>query len=181
MKKLFAILLAVTMMMAMATNAFAATVTEDNGTQNIDVNAKYNGSFTPEEKISVKVEWGAMEFTYNVNGTQTWNPDSHTYTTNKGTPKWTATGNTVKVTNHSNVAVNATFTYNKVDENVTGTFDYDNSKTADANGTIALAAGELNKPNDADYVTATLTLDGTLTSTSTTNVKVGTIIVKITK
>lgn len=182
MKKFFALTLAIVMMMAMATTAFAAeTVDKDGGKSNIEVNAKYNGSFTPEKKVSVKVEWGAMEFTYNVSGTQEWNPDSHTYTSKGGTPTWTASGNTVKVTNHSNVAVNAKFTYAETDTNVHGTFAYDNNKTVGTNDAIALTAGVENQPDDADYVTATLNLSGALTGTSTENVKVGTITVEIKK
>lgn len=185
MKKFFTITLAIVMMMAMSTTAFAAdgsSTKENGGVQEIPVNAKYNGSYTPEEKVSVEVKWGAMEFTYNVSGTQTWNPDSHTYTnTDKGTPSWTANGNTVKVTNHSNVAVKATFDYTKIDGNVQGEFAYDNGKAVDKDGAIALTAGVVEQPGAADYVTATLTLSGRLSSTSNKDAQVGTITVKISK
>ena len=91
-------------------------------------------------------------------------------------------GNTVKVTNHSNVDVKATFTYAAESGNtLTGAFTYDNSKTADSTGAVSLAKGVEGQVNAADYVTATLKLSGTPSNTMTDFTKVGTITVKITK
>lgn len=181
MKKVISLIAVIALLAAMAIPAFAdTTIGTNDGATDIGVNAKYNSSVAPSDTISVNVEWGKMEFTYNVSGTQTWNPKDHTYSSiTHG--NWTPEGNIVKLTNHSNVAISATFTYTKIDQKVNGTFAYDNSKTVDANGAISLNAGEVNQPDAADFVNATLSLTGDLSSTSTTNVKVGTITVKIAK
>lgn len=181
MKKVISLIAAIALLASMAIPAFADnTIGTDGGTADINVNAKYNSSVAPTDTISVNVEWGKMEFTYNVSGTQTWDPKDHTYTSNTSA-QWSAEGNSVKLTNHSNVAISATFTFTKIDQKVNGTFTYDNSKSVDENGAISLNAGEVNQPDAADFVSATLDLGGDLSSTSTTNVQVGTITVKIAK
>ena len=45
-----------------------------------------------------------MEFTYTVSGTKTWNPATHAYATIIQ-PAWSASGNTITVTNHSNTGL----------------------------------------------------------------------------
>lgn len=181
MKKIISLIAAIALLASMAIPAFADnTIGANGGTTDIGVNAKYNSTVAPADTISVNVEWGKMEFTYNLSGTQTWDPKDHTYTPNT-TAQWSAEGNVVKLTNHSNVAISATFIYTKIDQNVNGAFAYDNSKALDANGAISLNAGEVNQPDAADFVNATLSLSGDLSSTSTTNVQVGTVTVKIAK
>ena len=184
MKKLFTILLAVAMLASMSITAFAAddTVTTDGGSKEISVNAKYVDEGTTPEVISADIEWGAMEFTYSVGGTKVWDAQTHQYTVTGATGGWSENGNTVKVTNHSNVDVKATFTYAAENGNtLTGAFTYDNSKTADSTGAVSLAAGVEGQVCDADYVTATLKLSGTPSDTMTNFTKVGTVTVKITK
>ena len=170
MKKLFTILLAVAMLASMSVTAFAAddTVTTDGGSKDISVNAKYVDGVSTPDVISADIEWGAMEFTYSVGGTKVWDAQTHQYTVTGATSGWSENGNTVKVTNHSNVDVKATFTY-------------DNSKTADSTGAVSLAAGVVGQVSAADYVTATLKLSGEPSNTMTDFTKVGTITVKITK
>lgn len=184
MKKFFAITIAIVMMIAMVATAFAAegsSTKQDGETQDIAVNAKYNGSGTTEAPvISVNVAWDAMEFTYNVGGSKVWHADDHSYTTTTKS-KWSATGNTVTVTNHSNIDVKVKTEYNPEEtyKGITGTFAY--SKTADANGFITLTRGQVGKKDAADNVVATLTLSGNLSSSVSTSTKVGTITVTINK
>lgn len=184
MKKLFTILLAVAMLASMSVTAFAAddTVTTDGGSKDISVNAKYVDGVSTPDVISADIEWGAMEFTYSVGGVKVWDAQNHQYTVTDATGGWSENGNTVKVTNHSNVDVKATFTYAPESGNtLTGAFTYDNSKTADSTGAVSLAAGVVGQVSAADYVTAALKLSGTPSSTMTDFTKVGTITVKITK
>lgn len=184
MKKLTTIVLALVMAMSLCTTAFA-TVNPNKGTittvddsqqqnqQQIDVTGSYNG--TTVDTYSVDVNWGAMVFTYNANEQTKWDPESHTYVLNSvgGTKAaWTADGNDVTVTNHSNKAVKVEFAFekeNSVNGTYTGTFDRNEA---------TLAAGVENKYAEADKVTATLTLDGTLAA-GTTVTKLGTITVRI--
>lgn len=178
MKKLITIALAIVMVATMSLTAFAAetkvTLPKDEKLDTeIDVTAKYTNTVETPDVISVDVVWGAMEFTYTVGGTKDWNATNHTYTENF-TPTWTAEGNTVKVTNHSNVAVTAAFAYAAVEGSaVTGTLD----KTE----ATELAAGVEGKADEAANVTATLTLGGTLAETQTELAKVGAITVTIAK
>ena len=172
MKKILSLILALALVMSLSVTAFAAT---NDGTENtsIDVNAMYSDGVSTPDVISVNVEWGAMSFTYSVNGTKQWDATKHEYTTNSNAA-WTATGNTVTVTNHSNIAVKAelAFTADTAYNTVTGSFD---------KAELLLDSGDGLTYANADKGTATLTLAGTLADTVKTSTKVGTITVKITK
>ena len=174
MKKMLSLILALVLMLSLAIPAFATT--NVGGNTSIDVKAKYNGSSATPEKISVDIAWGAMEFTYNVNSTNVWDPSKHEYSVENSTSgTWSATGNTVTVTNHSNVAVNAGLTFNAANDynTVTGTFD---------NTTLNLPSAEGKAFNDQTLVgTSVLTLSGTLGNDVTTLTKIGTITVAIAK
>lgn len=169
MKKILSLILALILVMSVATTALAATIT--TGDQSIDVQAKYQDNTTTATVYSVDVTWGAMQFTYTESGALTWDPATHAYVdSTSGT--WTGNGNTVTVTNHSNAAVTASFAFNALDDysTVTGSFDVA-SETLDA--------GVVDGYDTADSVTATLTLAGELAETVTDFTKVGTITVTI--
>lgn len=188
MKKLLTILLAVAMLATMSLSAFAATElttspSNNNGAGEYDigVKAKYVDGISTGETVSVDIEWGKMEFTYSVGGTKEWNADSHTYTVKDPTAAWTESGNTITLTNHSNVDVKATFTYTDNENKLTGSFTYDNDKTADINGAISLTKATENDTVNVDKVNATLKLTGTPDNTLTDFTKVGKVTVKIAK
>ena len=113
-----------------------------------------------------------MNFTYNTTGDKTWNPDTHTYNVDTN-DSWTAEGNTVKVTNHSNLPVNVAFAFAK-EPDVVGTYTGTMSTASDQ-----LTAGVENAPDTADYVESTLTLDGTLGVNNTKPTRLGTITVSL--
>lgn len=172
MKKIVTILFALVLIPAMSITAFAATIENSSGSQDIDVSAKYVDSVSTPTKYSVDVTWGAMEFTYTVSGTKTWDPETHTYTTSTQ-PTWTASGNTITVTNHSNTDITASFTFSVLDvyNTVTGSF----SSTS-----LTLPTAEGKAVNDAVLTGKTsLTLGGTLASDITVFTNVGTVIVTI--
>ena len=77
--------------------------------QSIDVQAKYVDGVESPDVYSIDVTWGSMQFTYSTSGTREWDPSTHKYKDDV-TSGWTASGNTVTVTNHSNRAVKVTFT-----------------------------------------------------------------------
>ena len=172
MKKILSLILALALVMSLSVTAFAAT---NDGTENtsIDVNAMYSDGVSTPDVISVNVEWGAMSFTYSVSGNKQWDATKHEYTTNINSA-WTATGNTVTVTNHSNIAVKAelAFTADTAYNTVTGSFD---------KAELLLDSGDGLTYANADKDTATLTLAGTLADTVKTSTKVGTITVSISK
>lgn len=185
--KIFAGFLTLAMIMTTSTTAFAAdksgstTASTDGFSKTIDVEAKYVDGMTKQDVISVDVSWGAMQFTYSVGGTKTWDATNHTYKENK-TPDWVESGNTIKLTNHSNVDIKAAlgFTAETAYNGITGTFKFDNGKSAEG-GEIILKAGVENKKEDADYVNATLELSGELADNVSDFTSVGTVTVTISK
>ena len=135
MKKLFVMLLTLTILAVPVTAYGGEDTIGKNENRSIDVQAKYaNGTDTPDV-YSVNVAWGAMQFTYSAAGTRVWDPSKHQYTDNI-TTNWTADGDTVTVTNHSNKDVNVSFAYAKASgfEDVNGAFSVE-SKTLNA-GTV---------------------------------------------
>ena len=178
MKNLITILLAVAMLASMSVTAFAAddTVTTDGG-KDISDNAKYvDGVITPPEVISADIEWGAMEFTYSVGGTKVGDAQTHQYTVTGATGGWSENGNTVKVTNHSNVNVSATlgFTADVVD--VVGTFTEASGTENDSVLELATAVGTTHE--NAPTATANFGISGAAIDA---NKALGTITVTIAK
>ena len=175
MKKLLTIALTLALTLSLFVPAFAATtVTENGGNQSIDVNAKYVDSVDIPTVYDVEVAWGAMEFTYTVSGTKTWDSEKHEYTVSTS-GAWTATGNEIAVTNHSNTGIKADFTYAKAAgfDAVTGSF---------TQSSLTLPTAEGKETTDAALTGKTaLTLGGTLASDKTAPTKVGTVTVTVSK
>lgn len=91
-----------------------------------------------EDTVDIDVSWGAMEFTY----TAAWNPSTLEYDPGS----WTASGNTVTVTNKGTASANISFSCTSTAAGVTAVFDQSGG---------LLAGGESS--------TATLTLSGVWT------------------
>lgn len=174
MKKLLAIALAFVMVMGMSVTAFAADTTIGEELTNpdaIEVNGKY-GDAAPATVYSVKIEWGAMQFTYSTGNTAKWNPATHTYDVTAASAGWTAEGNEVTVTNHSNAKVGVAFTFAPVADsadlgNYTGNIAVEGEKEQLA------AAVEGSAVASADSMKATLTFTGTLKAGTTDFTKLG--------
>lgn len=172
-KKSAAVMMAAALMAAMPVTAFAgeAVVSNVPGQTSIDVKTKYQDSSSRPTVYSVDVSWGAMEFTYVESGTQIWNPQTHEYQPQTAA-SWTASGNTVTLTNHSNAQVQADLSYTSVTgmETVTGTFD---------NPQLILESAEGKTVEEAPAGTAALSLSGTLPVDMTAFETAGTITVSI--
>jgi len=170
MKKVISLALIAMLVLSFGTmTAFAETV--GAGNKDIDVKAKYADGVTTPTVYSIDLTWGAMEFTYNASGTKNWNPATHDYNVNVNT-SWTASGNTITVTNHSNAAVTAAFAYGKATgfETVDGAF---------SSVSLPLATAESTAVGSAPSGTSTLTLSGTLANSATNFTKVGTITITL--
>ena len=91
------------------------------GKYNIEIVGTYAAGQISDEIISVDVAWDAMDFTYTGASQGTWNPATHTYegATEGG---WSNNTPAITVTNHSNVAVNATLGFTASVDGVIGTF-----------------------------------------------------------
>ncbi len=91
------------------------------GKYNIEISGTYTPGAVADEIISVDIAWDAMDFTYTGASQGTWNPATHTYegATEGG---WSNNTPAITVTNHSNVAVNATLGFTASVDGVIGTF-----------------------------------------------------------
>ena len=177
-KKKTALVLTLAMVFSLAPlSAFADnTITTVGGTATHEVTATYvDGSSggAGGTVYSVDIAWGDMAFTYTA-AAGVWDPATHTITgADGGTWKEkTDGGNTIKVTNHSNTEVTATFSYAAASgyEGISGTFDNAPLHLATAVGTEVS-----NAPNDS----AALSLSGALDSNTTAGTKIGTITVTL--
>ena len=177
MKKKLALVLTLAMVFSLAPlSAYADTITGLGGTASCDVKATYvagSSGGAGTKVYSVDIVWGDMAFTYTEEA-GVWNPATHE-TTGAGGGVWKATspdGNKIKVTNHSNAAVTATFSYAAATgyDSISGSFD---------KATLNLATAVDTEVSNAPSDTAELTLTGALASTVTTSTKIGTITVTL--
>lgn len=129
----------------------SGTAAAEVGSREIDVNARYKTLTKAPAVYSVDLEWSDMTFTYTQEETLTWNAKNHSYKS-KSSGKWDKTKGTITVTNHSNVDVQVTITYQPLeDTGITGTL---------RNGSRKLKAGKEGDYEGADSMTATLTIKG---------------------
>lgn len=161
MKKLLAIFLALVITLALSLTCFAEAATLDKTTGKGTVQGTITATYAPggvaSSKVmyAVDVAFGSMNFVYYEDG------------------GWSASGNTVAVTNHSNAEVNVALDYvAKADyDGIVGDFGADASFT--------LASGLDTTYETADSKVATLTLDGELSSELTAPTLIGTVVVAI--
>ena len=106
MKKIFAITLVLVMMLAMSVTVFAATYEIDaiSDTHSHTIQIINTVTNDPTKVYAVNVEWTDNTFTATT-AKGTWDPENHIY--REGTTTVVTGHAIVKVTNHSNVALNA--------------------------------------------------------------------------
>ena len=176
MKKLFAALLAIIMLASMSVTAFAEENTGATPTD-ITVNGTYTPGATADEIISADIAWDAMDFTYTGASQGTWNPATHAYegATEGG---WSDNTPAITVTNHSNVAINATLDFTPAVDGAVGTFTEESGTEND--NILELATAEGTTLENAPTATANFGISGaaidadkTLGTITVTIVKVG--------
>lgn len=177
-KKKSALVLTLAMVFSLAPlSAYATdTITEVGRSANHDVTATYvagSSGGAGGTVYSVDITWGDMEFTYTA-AAGVWDPTTHTITGADG-GTWKVNnegGNKIKVTNHSNTAVTATFSYAAASgyEGISGSFDKTSLDLATAVGTEVS-----NAPSDS----AALSLSGPLASSTPASTTIGTITVTL--
>lgn len=166
MKKIVAMILALALVMSLSVTAFASDL---GGSK--DVTAKYEKTENEETIYAVDIAWGDLSFTYSENTEKTWNPNTHTYdTVTEG--EWDKTEAAIKVTNHSNAAVDVTMAITPVAD--TGL------EVTLTGGNATLAAGEVGNVDGAASVTGTVKISGTPNNTVTeAGIKVASVTVTI--
>lgn len=171
MKKLVSMLAVAALTCTMGTTAFAADQDGvSTGSYPADVKGTYQAGGSSAVVYSVDIAWTDMSFTYTDAGEGTWDPETHQY---DGGAKaaWTASNDSITVTNHSNAAVKATASYQAETgyESTTMTFGNNGATVATAEGTAVTSAPS---------ATITVTPGGTLAE-SANGGKIGTITVSI--
>ncbi|MCL2487583.1 MAG: hypothetical protein FWE80_02755 [Oscillospiraceae bacterium] len=152
------------------------------GSDSADVKGTYVEGSAASAVYSVDLEWGALEFTYTDAGTGTWNPGNHSYS-GGAAASWACddpgVGDKIKVTNHSNRAVIATFSFAPESgadfAAITGAF----TGTGITSNAATLGAGVVGQYATAANVTATLTLSGALGSSVNTQTTIGAVTVTL--
>ena len=131
--------------------------TTDTDVREITITGVYQAGTAADEKISVDIVWEAMDFTYTAPSQGTWNPATHAYegATAGG---WSDNTPAITVTNHSNVAVNATLGFTADVTGVIGTFT-EASGTAN-DGVLELATAEGTEVENAPTATANFGISG---------------------
>lgn len=189
MKKLLAVILALALALSMGTAALAAepdtieSATPDTNTAKQDVNVIVQTSAI-EEVYSVDIEWGTLDFTYSFGDGAEWDPDTHTISGGT-TPGWKNDSANIKVTNHSNVPVSIKAKFGSAD-----TAELNGVTATLSENTFNLAAGVLDKHDEADNHEATVKITGTPSSdakdisgdqSADSNFTVGTVTVTVSK
>ena len=172
MKKLVSMLAVAALTCAMGTTAFAAD--QDGvktGDYTADVKGTYQAGGAGAVVYSVDIAWTDMSFTYTGAGEGTWDPETHQYSGGSSEGAWTASNDSITVTNHSNAAVKATASY----QPETG-YESTNMTFGNNGATVATAVGT--EVASAPSATITVTPGGTLAE-SANGGKIGTITVSI--
>ena len=131
--------------------------TTDTDVRNIIITGVYRSGTAADEKISVDIVWEAMDFTYTAASQCTWNPATHAYdgATAGG---WSDNTPAITVTNHSNVAVNATLGFTADVTGVIGTFTEASGTANDS--ILELATAEGTEVANAPTATANFGISG---------------------
>lgn len=172
MKKITTLLVAAALTCAMGTTAFAA---DQDGVKTGDYTADVKGTYqvggAGAVVYSVDIAWTDMSFTYTGAGEGTWDPETHQYSGGSSEGAWTASNDSITVTNHSNAAVKATASYQAETGYESTTMTFGNNEA-----TVATAVGT--EVDSAPSATITVTPGGTLAE-SANGGKIGTITVSI--
>ena len=169
-KKLTAVAMTGMMVFGMGTSVFAASpITAVGASDTGVVKATYSADTKAETVYSVDIEWGNMQYTYTIDSEGSWDPDTHKYTGASEGGRWSCDdgADEVKVTNHSNAAVKAAFTYEAESDyqSINGSFNKEG---------VTLKTAEDTEVSEAPTDTATLSLNGALKKNVTTPTKIGT-------
>ena len=168
MRKLITIIaLVLTVAMCASFVASAATIS-GLSSESKDVSVTYNTTAEDTTTVvySVDVTWTDVAFTYDA-GTTVWNPSTHAYDAAGASASWKDASGTVKVTNHSNAAVNVAVAFTSASNG--------SAKVSVSSGTFSLATAAGTTVANAPTKTVTLTASGTPANSG----KLGTIKVTI--
>ena len=157
-KKLTGLLTAAALVCTMGTTAFAQEGV-GTGSYNAEVKGTYQAGGTSATVYSVDIAWTDMSFTYTDASQGTWNPETHQYD-GGAEAAWTASDDSITVTNHSNAAVTATASY-EADPG------YETTDMTFGNNAATVATAEGTEVAEAPSATITVTPTGSLAQSAT--------------
>lgn len=174
MKKVLTSILSLALLSIASVTAFAASpITANGGSDSADVKGTYVAGGTAATVYSVDIAWGSMDFTYTDASQGTWDPQTHKYGGGVDST-WSCAedANKITVTNHSNAAVNAKFSYASATgySGISGDFSENTLNLDTAVGTEVTSA-----PSGS----VTISLSGELSSATSANTKIGTVTVTL--
>ena len=174
MKKVLAIILSLALLSMVSVTAFAASpITYIGGSDSAAVKGTYAAGSAATTVYRVDIAWGSMAFTYTDASQGTWNPATHQYD-GAGTGTWSCAEdqNKITVTNHSNAAVKAQFSYTPESgyNGINGTF---------SNATLDIPTAVGTAVASAPSGSVTLSLDGALSSETAANTTIGTVTITL--
>lgn len=121
MKTIMRFALVLMLVAALSSSAFAAETGTAEGDYNIPVTGSSQSGFNPDV-ISVDIVWGSMNFSYAASSIGTWDPNAHGYV-GATAGGWSTNKAPITVTNHSNAAIGAAFSFTAASgTDVSGTF-----------------------------------------------------------
>lgn len=182
-KKIISFAIAAMLVMSSSTTAFAATnITADGGTSTHGVVGNYVAGTVSGTIYSVDIVWSdTVAFTYNGASEGVWDPETHTYSS-ETEAGWADSNVTITITNHSNIGITATPSYQKDTgfEDVDMIFKNGDDEIANGDGiTIATADNGVDgESGTAQTEMITVTPTGTLPE-GTKSKKIGTITITI--
>ena len=174
MKKVLTIILTLALLSMTSVTAFAASsITANGGSDSAEVKGTYVAGGTATTVYSVDITWGSMDFTYTDASQGTWNPQTHQYD-DAASAKWScaADANKIEVTNHSNAAVIAQFSY-------ASESGYSGISGAFSKNTLNLDTAEGTAFSSAPSGSVALSLNGELSSDTSASTKIGTVTVTL--
>lgn len=171
MKKMVVVVLILLLCFGVTAAAESSNISDENGSQSLDVMVNYSKNSTEPPIYSVDISWDDLVFSFSESESNIWNPEDHSYT-KRSAGRWDRTSASITITNHSNVDVNVTLTYAPIENTgVTGTL---------SNGTGTLVGGTTGEYDSAASMISTLTISGTPAGLSAdSKTKVGTITITI--
>ena len=165
MKRIGTLILAIIMLAAMSVPVFADESFDGvDDSVNVEVNGivQYTGS-SEVQLISVDVAWEEMYFTYVEGVHYGWNAETHEYAGGYD-GYWENSEADITVTNHSNVGVTASLSFQSNVETVTGAFAERSGTEND--GILELESAEDTEVDEAPAATATFSVEGSISESA---------------
>lgn len=128
------------------------------GRYTLEIVGDYTVGANAQSMVSVDITWEEMSFTYTTSSAGDWNPEEHCYD-NAVAGAWSDNRPAITVTNHSNVAISASFSFAQdaaQTNTIGGLFSEikENENDYKQELRLLLAAGQVNRPSEADSKTA---------------------------